>query len=262
MANRGWIRLCRSIQDNWMWEETPFSKGQAWIDLLLLANHKDEKFAYKDTVVTGQRGTVYRSYLFLADRWGWSRDKVRRFMSQLESDGMVTTNATRHNTTITIVNYGKYQDFTTTNDTTNRQQTDNRPTTDRQHTAIYNNVNNVNNVNNEDVDISFEPQPLPEIGDTSVIKEAWNSSEVTQKIRSIPPLSRRDDNTRLCIGHDFGLFMDTIKSLDKQAFFVQQKEKGRLLTYDWFVDPNNYQKVVEGNYENTYKEEKSGTFWD
>ena len=40
----GWIKVSRTIQEHWVWDEKPFSKGQAWIDLLLLAKHSDEKF--------------------------------------------------------------------------------------------------------------------------------------------------------------------------------------------------------------------------
>ena len=31
----GWIKVSRAIQEHWVWDEKPFSKGQAWIDLLL-----------------------------------------------------------------------------------------------------------------------------------------------------------------------------------------------------------------------------------
>jgi hypothetical protein len=43
---RGWICLHRQIQDHWLWEDRPFSRGQAWIDLLMLANHEDKKMIF------------------------------------------------------------------------------------------------------------------------------------------------------------------------------------------------------------------------
>lgn len=143
--NKGYVSIHREIVDHWVWEDRPFSYGQAWIDLILLANHKTEKFPYKGGIIEGQRGTVYRSLSFLADRWGWSRDKVRRFIRLLECDGMVRVNTTTHNTTVTLVNYGKFQDQVTTN----RQQIDSKPTANRQQAATYNNSNNSNNSNNK-----------------------------------------------------------------------------------------------------------------
>ena len=36
----GYIKLHRSLMDNPLWTEKPFSRGQAWVDLLMLANRK------------------------------------------------------------------------------------------------------------------------------------------------------------------------------------------------------------------------------
>ena len=114
----GWIKLHRSIQDSWLWKKYPFSEGQAWIDLLMLANYEDEKTAYKGEIITCERGTVNLSITYLANRWRWSRKKTKAFLTLLENDKMVTTKATTHRTTITIENYGFYQDMGTTKDTT------------------------------------------------------------------------------------------------------------------------------------------------
>lgn len=81
--------------------------------------------------MTCERGTVNKSILYLAKRWGWSREKTRNFLHYLELDGMLRVNATTHRTTLTLVNYGKYQDTPTTNRTAKRQQTDSKPTTNR-----------------------------------------------------------------------------------------------------------------------------------
>lgn len=39
----GWISIHRKIKDNWIWNDKPFSKGQAWIDILLRVNHASSK---------------------------------------------------------------------------------------------------------------------------------------------------------------------------------------------------------------------------
>ena len=41
IMNQGWIKLHRTLQDNKLWYSEPLTKGQAWVDLILLANHKD-----------------------------------------------------------------------------------------------------------------------------------------------------------------------------------------------------------------------------
>lgn len=119
----GYFKVDRQIFDHWLWEDQPFSRGQAWIDLIGLANYEDGKTPYKGKAISCKRGTVYRSISYLATRWGWSREKTRNFLKLLESDNMVTIKATTNRTTITIVNYGKFQDQPTTNQATNRQRT-------------------------------------------------------------------------------------------------------------------------------------------
>lgn len=138
----GWIRLDRSIQDNWLWkEDEPFDKRSAWIDLLMLANFEDKKIPYKGAVITCKRGDVNLSISALAKRWHWSRDKVRNYLRILESDGMVTTKTTTHRTTVTLVNYGFFQDSVTTNKATNKAIS-------RQQADTTNNNNNINNKTN------------------------------------------------------------------------------------------------------------------
>ena len=114
----GFIKLDRDIESHWLWSDKPFSKGQAWIDLLLLAQYKDNEVFVKGKLVSRKRGEVHISYAALADRWGWSRDKVRRFIALLEKEKMATSNATTHNTTVTIENYSIYQDTCATSKTT------------------------------------------------------------------------------------------------------------------------------------------------
>lgn len=120
----GWVPVSRELQDHWMWEDKPFAHGQAWIDLIMLANYEDTKMPYKGEIITCERGTVNLSISYLANRWGWSRDKTRRFLKLLESDGMVTVTATTHRTTITLENYSIYNDVPATN----RQQADSSKT--------------------------------------------------------------------------------------------------------------------------------------
>ena len=98
-------------------------------------------------------------------------------------------------------------------------------------------------------------QPLPELdqNDIAIIVENWNKQTCTQNISNIPLMRQRYNNTRECIGGDLNQFIRTIRSLDSQAFFRNRLKQNVPVKYDWFVDPNNYQKVVEGNYQNEYK---------
>lgn len=118
MADIGWVCVHRKVQDCWVWNEKPFSKGQAWIDLLLLANHRDKKIVIEGIPTVIERGQFYTSLVKLSNRWGWDRRKTSRFLDCLERDLMLEQKRTPNGTTITLVNYGVYQDIGTPNGTT------------------------------------------------------------------------------------------------------------------------------------------------
>ena len=137
----GWIKLFRQITDSWVWtSDEPFDRRSAWIDLLLLANHEEHKTVYKGDVITCKKGEVNRSIKWLGQRWHRSRWWVNTTLKLFEKDGMIKVNATTHQTTVTIVNYGKFQDSPTTNQTADQttSRTTNQ-TTSHHHTRMIKN---------------------------------------------------------------------------------------------------------------------------
>ena len=107
--SKGWILLYRSIRDSWIWEKKPFDPARAWIDLILDANHDDGKVFTGSSLVRIKRGQDWVSVRSLAERWGWSKDRVRKFLKTLESDSMIRINTTPFGTLLTIVNYDNFQ---------------------------------------------------------------------------------------------------------------------------------------------------------
>ena len=107
----GYIKLYRDIMDSDIWKlKEPFDYRSAWIDLLLLASHKDHDIFSKGKLIKSKRGQVNRSLQQLADRWNWkSRGRVKRFLAELEAAQMVNTKCTSNGTVITIENYNKFQ---------------------------------------------------------------------------------------------------------------------------------------------------------
>ncbi len=124
----GWVKLYRKIQDWNLWTQEKFTRGQAWVDLILMANHKENSFRIRGNVIIVKRGQVGRSEDALAVRWRWSRNKVRRFLKDLKMAQQIEQQKSRILSIITIVNYDLYQEngavSETTDDTTERQQKD------------------------------------------------------------------------------------------------------------------------------------------
>ena len=142
---KGWVSIHRSLRDHYLWGGESFTKGQAWVDLILYANHKPAKVRIKDSFIDISRGQQARSMVTLAKDWGWSRGKVRRFLKLLENDGMIVQQTNQLTTIITICNYEVLQ----SNDL-NKRQVDS--TADGQQTDSGRDTNN--NDNNEKNDYS------------------------------------------------------------------------------------------------------------
>ena len=151
--SEGWIKLHRSIQDCTLWEDKPFDKARAWIDLLLLANHRDKKILFDGKPLVVSAGCLITSSVKLSDRWGWSRGKVDRFLKMLKDEEMIALDVTHKRTAITIVNYKKFQETQTsdsaTDSTTDGQLTDKSRTTDGQLTDTNKNDKECKELKNE-----------------------------------------------------------------------------------------------------------------
>lgn len=149
---KGYVSIHRKIWENEIWNDSEsFDKRSAWIDLLLMANHKDKQLVYGMCNMTIKRGQLHTSIGNLAKRWGWSYKKVVRFLDLLKSLEMVQTDGRANGTTITLVNYGVYQDQWQTNDRANDRTSDqaNDRVSDRvtdragdRQTIMNNNVSN------------------------------------------------------------------------------------------------------------------------
>lgn len=151
MADKGWIKTYRKIQECWIWlEKEPFDKRSAWIDLLLTANHADKKILFNGELITVRRGQILTSIRKLAEKWKWSYDKVLRFLRLIESDGMIKKESDNFRTLLTIENYEVYQDITITDRTPTSEQSSelaSERTSDKQECKeLKNDKNERNNI--------------------------------------------------------------------------------------------------------------------
>ena len=106
----GWVKIHRSIQDHWIWEDPV--KLKWWLDLIMMANHQENKILINGELVTIEAGERHTSEDKLSARWGVSRNTVRKFLALLEKDGMISLKKSRQSgTTYKVLNYNVYQGF-------------------------------------------------------------------------------------------------------------------------------------------------------
>lgn len=246
---QGWVKIHRDLLDNELWSDKPFTKGQAWVDLLLLANHRDKNALLGNCTELVERGSLITSELKLMERWGWGRKKVKLFLNFLESQKMIERNANNKRTAITIVNYGFYQDC----DLEKEQQKNSKGTAKEQRrdstgTAQEHKQERKKERRKEyiDTDVSIMQHSI------SVIIDAWNQLEPY----GIKMIYRINQGSKRCTSliallEQFGE-EKVIQAVDKvkQSDFLQGKTDTRFsLNFDWFINPNNFVKVLEGKYD-------------
>lgn len=117
----GWIKVHRSLVEHDLWLSEPFTRGQAWVDLLLLANHKSGSIRRRGIKVNVRRGEVGMSLRELAGRWKWSLGKVQRYFEELKADTQIHYRTDTEKVSVTnlisLTNYEKYQLGDTETDT-------------------------------------------------------------------------------------------------------------------------------------------------
>ena len=243
MACTGWISIHRQILQCDIWDtDEPYSKRDAWIYLLLKATRQDRTLLIKNHAVELKRGEYCVSERYLATAWKWSRGKVKRYLELLEKLNMIEIKKTEKQATsetvISIVNYSFYQTQEGIDEPlTSHQQTTNEPPV----VPKYNNDNKDNN-------ISISKDILRPTKDVERVISEWNNlPDPIQKVSKISNSSQRYKmlNARI---KEYGVetVIDAIHKVGGSDFL----RRSTWFTFDWFVKPNNFIKVSDGNYNN------------
>ncbi len=126
-----YIKLARKFFENPFWEEErKFSRAEAWLDILQMVNYKEKTFFINEKPYICKRGEACLSMSSWANRWKWSRKKVKIFFDYLIKNKTINYKTDNKTTHLKICNYESYNK----QGTTNAQQTNNQRTTNEQPT--------------------------------------------------------------------------------------------------------------------------------
>ena len=81
-----------------------------------------------------------------------------------------------------------------------------------------------------------------------LVIEKWNSLNLS-KIVNIKGNRLKMLNARIK-EYEIGGILTAIENIEKSNFLKGQNNKNWIITFDWFIRPNNFIKVLEGNYTN------------
>ena len=140
--DNGWIKLHRRILRNKLYPNgRPFTKLEAWLDLLLLVNHKEAQVEIKYKTYRINPGESVQSIKTWANRWGWSRKRVQRFFRFLKKEDMIDFVSDQNTTHLTICKWSGYQ----SKGTSNAHRTHIKRTSEEHHTPTNKNDKNGKN---------------------------------------------------------------------------------------------------------------------
>ena len=248
----GWIKLHRQIQECFLWRiKEPFDKRSAWIDLLLLMEHQNKNLMIDGKIETIKRGSYMLSIEKLCDRWMWSRNKVKRYLDVLEREHMIVTRRTNKGTLVSVVNYCVYQN----------QEKQGEPPHEPPHEPTDElaleppdepQIKNIRNKEDKNIYI-VSNDTICQTQDVRRVVDKWNELE-KYGIASIKKLTSSSNRYRMLNARikQFSLD-DVLTAIEniKDSSFLQGKSDSRrpwVITFDWFVKPNNFPKVLEGQY--------------
>lgn len=254
---QGWIKLYRKLTD-WEWYDDAVVKA-VFIDLLILANHQDNTW-HGQTV---KRGSLVTSLATIAGRNGLSIQQVRTALDKLEKTGEINKQATNKNTLIIVLNYERYQEFedienvnyqqTDNIQTTNNQQSNNNQSTTNKNVKNVNNDKNVRNIGVISNEITCQTEAVrPSL---QQIIDAWNSLQKDTAIKPVSRIAVSSTRYKMLLArlkeYSTDDVLKAIQNIRQSDFLKGNNDKGWIITFDWFVKPNNFPKVLEGNYCNT-----------
>ena len=107
----GWIKLHRKILESDMYKDLTSKQRDVLITLLLMANHKENKWSYKDKIYTAGPGQMVTSLESIRKNCASdvSIKSIRVAIEKFEKWGFAANKGTKTGRVITIVNWGIYQ---------------------------------------------------------------------------------------------------------------------------------------------------------
>lgn len=257
----GWIKLHRGIMDHPIWNKAEYLR--AWVYLIFAAAYEEKQVTVGNAVYTCRRGEIITTVSLLSSKLFLSKNQTDYLLRKLRFANMIQTESSTLCTRIIICNYDKYQDNINA-DSTIRQRYVNDSSTIRQRcisdksTMSQRILKKEEGRNEEETFGDSYESSLATTNDSSVpndVKEVFDFFNSVMEGKAIPQIRSIQAN-RLT------MLRARMKTYGKEAIIevfrnaadsdFLQGSTGLKVTFDWLIKPNNFQKVLEGNYNNRY----------
>ena len=253
MADIKWIKLDVNIFDD---EKIKIIKSMPegdkilliWIQLLCLAGKTNDG----GSIYIGQN--MYYTYEMLSTIFGQPLNIVRMALKTFEQFNMLEID---NDGVLYIENWEKHQNVEGMDKI--REQTRKRVAKYRERKALEDSNVTVTLRNATDKNKNKNKNKISSSQFDYIISE-WNSLD--ENISNIQSINQGTTRYKLLKAreNEYGKdkIIEAIRRINNSSF-LKGYEKSWKITFDWFIKPNNFIKVLEGNYSDEKKKPKSNT---
>ena len=250
-----WLKLSRCItsMDGYLGE--PFCKPMCFIDLLINATHKTIKIHTNKGEILLQRGELSYSIRYLAKRWSVSVRHCRTVLNTFVREGRISVRIVNGINVINIVNYNLYQGdlFDVKSDTTTDTTSDTTSDTNNKN-IINKNIINKNNIKKISANADIKESRIQNEIDFEKLCELWNQQMIDNNC-TIPQIQRITDRRKQAVLSRLREFskddiLKVIENCARSDFLNGRNNRNFIASFDWAFLPNNFIKILEGNYNN------------
>ncbi len=236
----GFVRLERGAFDHPILRDP--LRFRAWFWLVANACWKPSRYDVNGKVIELQRGQVCASLRQLADAWGMSKSATERFIDRLKTETMIGTDTGTGRYVITIRNYDKYNPQAEMSGTVNG-------TLNGTAAGQQRDIKEQGNKGTSEKVVAIATRAsgdAPELKPVHVF-EHWNTIAKPigkRTVRDATPARQQIVRTR--IGqYSLDDFVNVFGKVKDSTFL----REGRFCTFDWTMKRANFQKILEGNYD-------------
>lgn len=281
-----WIKIDTDIADHWIWQDA--EKLKWWLDILIMASWKDRKQLVGKQLVSLHRGQFVASLSYLCKRWNRSRTMVENFLKIIQEGGMISRVCENNVSIIEVTNYEHYQDKKEANkkayleehqtycesarydteqvtpkayldanlDASEKANLEAYPRATREESIdnIYNNINIKELSFYSSSSLVCQPTQNSDPIDYKKFVEFFNgeidnNKSVIPKVKAISEKRKKMISARIR-EHGKNSLADVVRQATSSDFLNGKNDRGWVADIDWMLRPNNYVKILEGNYKN------------
>lgn len=240
----GWIKSYRKTLDNpIICKDTDHIA--IWMYLLWSATHQPISKLFGGKRITLNPGQLITGRKSISKQFNISESKVQRVLKTFEIEQQIEQQTSNRSRLISILNWNEYQ----CSEQQNEQQVNNKRTTS-EHKQEHKNIRS-----NKDTNVSMSNEQANSTQDGIDYKGLINF--FNQKTNGVfgnvryPISDKRRSSVRARIReHGKEAFAEMIEMAINSNFLKGDNKTGFRATFDWMIKPTNFQKIIEGNYNN------------